>query len=363
MGLVVLYGGEEDARHEQETRAEIARELAVLKQFDFDGRFDPRKHDGHPCYFVAAQTLDRETARGLGIRHEHDIFGGVVPHLFVATKVIAHPLVDDGAFAPDGWSAQLGASAGDTVLDGFSAFTRKDALRGGTQLLTDGPVRLKLPHGRAGRDQHVVKTPAELAERVDELDEKELATNGIVLEQNLDDVVTYSVGQVRVEDTLISYVGTQRLTRDNRGEEVYGGTTLIAVRGDYDALLKREIPDPAREAIAKTRVFDGFVVDAYKNMFASRRNYDVAQGRDAAGRERIGVLEQSWRIGGASGAELAVLTTLRRDSRVASVRASSYEIHGRDVAVPSHAKVYFDGEDDKMGRLVKYTVVDEYDGA
>ena len=41
--------------------------------------------------------------------------------------------------------------------------------------------------------------------------------------------------------------------------------------------------------------------------FASRRNYDVVAGLDARGQRRCGVLEQSWRVGGASPAELVAL--------------------------------------------------------
>ena len=45
-----------------------------------------------------------EAARALGVNSEHDLFGGVVPHAFVATKVITHPLVRPRAPAPAGWA-------------------------------------------------------------------------------------------------------------------------------------------------------------------------------------------------------------------------------------------------------------------
>lgn len=45
----------------------------------------------------------------------------------------------------------------------------------------------------------------------------------MVLEEQLEKVTTYSVGQVRVANIVSSYWGTQRLTRNNHGAEVYGG--------------------------------------------------------------------------------------------------------------------------------------------
>ena len=49
-------------------------------------------------------TIDSlEAARALGILSEEDLFGGVVPFPFVATKAITHPLLDPAAPAPQGW--------------------------------------------------------------------------------------------------------------------------------------------------------------------------------------------------------------------------------------------------------------------
>jgi len=42
-----------------------------------------------------------------------------------------------------------------------------------------------------------------------------------VLEEELGDVTTYSVGQVRVAGLVASYCGTQSLTTDNSGATVY----------------------------------------------------------------------------------------------------------------------------------------------
>jgi hypothetical protein len=94
-------------------------------------------------------------------------------------------------------------------------------------------------------------------------------------------------------------------------------------------------------------------------MHASRCNYDVIQGRDANGVWRSGVLEQSWRVGGASGAEIAALQAFADDDRVGSVRASTCERYGTaGDAVPEGAQIRFDGVDQHGDRLVKFVRVE-----
>ncbi|MGI4747235.1 MAG: DUF3182 family protein, partial [Janthinobacterium lividum] len=74
-----------------------------------------------------------------------------------------------------------------------------------------------------------------------------------------------------------------------------------------------------------------------------------------------GVLEQSWRIGGASSAELAALDAFRADPMLRAVRASSFEAYGI-VAPPSDAVIYFQGVDDRIGPMSRYATVTSYDG-
>ena len=95
----------------------------------------------------------------------------------------------------------------------------------------------------------------------------------------------------------------------------------------------------------------------FPGFFASRRNYDVAQGSDAQGCHRSGVLEQSWRIGGASGAEIAALEAFRADPGLQSVRAATVELYGEGHTPPPRASVYFQGIDAKVGPITKYAML------
>lgn len=153
-GWVVVHAPEEcDSlqSHERASRAEITRRLAVLTGFEFAGEHDGRCRYSDSLYFVPSRTLLAETAHGLGITGEQDLFGGVVPHAFVATKAITHPLVGPDAPAPLRWSPEFCARVRDSVLAGFTAFSHDEARRAGRILLNSGPVRVKLADEAGGR--------------------------------------------------------------------------------------------------------------------------------------------------------------------------------------------------------------------
>lgn len=353
-----------DAReHELATQRAIARRLAALMGCRFE---EVRAERGASIksagYAVPNETITSiDAALALGIEGETDLFGGVVPYPFVATKTITHPLVAGNAVAPVGWRPEFCERVRDVVLPGFSAFSAADARTGGAVLLRDGDIRVKLASGIGGSGQSVAHDASELQAQLTALDPTELGKGGLVIERNLADVKTYSVGIVRVGSMLMSYYGTQTTTRSRHGDDVYGGSSITVARGGFDALARLPLDEPARRAIEQARVYHFAALECFGGMFASRCNYDVAQGHDAAGRAYSGVLEQSWRIGGASGAEVAALEALCNDPSMQVVRASTVEVHRPYVAVPNGATVYFSGIDDQLGPITKYARIHEDD--
>jgi hypothetical protein len=221
-------------------------------------------------------------------------------------------------------------------------------------------VRLKPARARGACGQAVAADAAGLDAALAALDPAELARHGLVLEEDLAEVTTHSVGQVRAAGLVASYWGTQRLTPDHRGAAVYGGSDLVVARGGFDALAGLDLTPETRLALAQARAYDAAAAACFPGLVASRRNYDVAQGFDAGGRRRSGVLEQSWRVGGASGAEIAALEAFRADPALRVVRASTREVYGEESAAPPppHAAVYFRGADGRVGPLTKYALVE-----
>ena len=345
--------------HEQATRLAFAERIAALKGLDFQGTYVPGERYPPPVYFVPNDTLaNTREAQSLGITGPHDLFGGVVPHPFVLTKAITHPLAHADAARPEGWSDDFAAHVAGAVLTGFTAFSREDARAAGCALLRLGAVRVKPVRATGGRGQRVVTDAGALLRCLDDMDDVELGTHGVVLEENLTDPVTFSVGQVVVGGLTATYHGTQTLTRDRRGDAVYGGSDLWLVRGGFDALLATRPPFDVRLAIDQARLYHDAVVECFPGFFTSRLNYDVARGRGPLGQWRSGVLEQSWRVGGATGAELTALELFHRDPERDRAHVRCVEVHGEPGPLPPGAEVYYQGDVPNVGMLTKYTIID-----
>lgn len=346
--------GTQPSEHERVVHGLLAEKIATLLGLPVAA--DTAPNGRH--YWIPDETLiGREQALALEIGSSEDFFGGAVAFPFMATKAISHPLVDTPNVVPPGWSADFHRQAANAVLNGYTAFDLADAEQAGTLLLAEGPLRVKPVRGKAGRGQELIETRQQLIDCLRQQDAQEVATWGLVLEEHLKEVVTFSVGQVHVDGVIASYYGTQRLTQDDSGAEVYGGSDLLVVRGDYNALDTLPLSPAIRLAIDQAVAYERAALDCL-GLLASRRNYDIAQGIDALGEERSGVLEQSWRIGGASPAEIFALEAFQHDPTLQQVRASTYETYGADA--PPGAQRLYHGAVPPHGTLSKFVKVEPY---
>lgn len=361
--LVVAHSVRPDAPlHEVETNRALARWLAQIVGLKYGGSYNPELHDGQDLYLLPTQTLvGVAAARALGVKGPEDLWGGYVDHDFICTKAISHGLLNKHAFAPDGWAPLFSERVRSVVLDGFSVFSLDDARPAAEHLLYNGPIRLKPIHACAGRGQEVIKSLDQFDAILARPEAKKLFSEGVVLEQDLDNVITHSVGQSFIGGKVLSYCGDQYLTEDGQGEQVYGGSNLLVVQGYYDDLLELELPDDVRLAIRQAQVFDNAADEAYPGFYASRRNYDIAQGLDSNGKQRSGVLEQSWRMGGASSAEIAALQSFVNDPGMRAIRVSSVETY-IDQPLPADAIEVYRGPAESSDFLLKYVTVKSYDG-
>jgi len=361
--LVVAHSVLPDAPlHEVETNRALARWLAQVLGLKYGGSYDMEQHSGRDLYLLPTQTLvGAAAARELGVKGPQDLWGGYVDHDFICTKAISHGLLNRHAHAPQGWEPQFSARVRSVVLDGLSVFDFDDARPAAEHLLYTGPIRLKPIHACAGRGQEVIRSLEEFDAVLARPEAKALFSEGVVLEQDLQEVITHSVGQSFVGEKVLSYCGEQYLTEDGNGEPVYGGSDLLVVQGAYDDLLKLELPEDVRLAIRQAQVFDSAADEAYPGFYASRRNYDIAQGLDSSGKQRSGVLEQSWRLGGASSAEVAALQSFVNDPGMRAIRVSSVETY-IDQPLPANAIEVYRGPAESSDFLLKYVTVKSYDG-
>ena len=143
---VTYLASRTDAReHERATQRGVAARLAALLGCRLDevrGLATSRPVDlGYVVPDATIASLD--AARALGIRGEEDLFGGVVPFPFVATKTITHPLIDPAAAAPQGWRPASPTRA-QCRPAGLVGLLRERRPCCGTPAAAAGEVRVKL---------------------------------------------------------------------------------------------------------------------------------------------------------------------------------------------------------------------------
>lgn len=352
---VVVYhcaGAEPLYAHEQASLQHVAREIAAITGRSFAGNHAPTTDSG-TVFCVPDETLLEDEARRLKIVRDVDFFGGVVGDPLARTKAIGHELVTSDACRPPGWCTSFAERVRDVVLPGRTAFNKADAIEAARSLLAAGPIRAKNSLSSGGGGQRVATTIAEVEAILERVSANHLERSGVVIETHLREVVTRSVGQVVIGTLLICYHGTQRTTRNNHGRPVYGGSDLLCVRGGWDAIERLALSPHERIAVAQARRYDAAADAHLPGFLASRRNYDVAQGLDGKGDWRSGVLEASWRAGGASPAEVAAAQVFIDDPACHTVQASAIKKFGRDCAAPPGALVYWQGEDPRDGPVLR----------
>ena len=347
-------------QHRIETASSVARRLAGLLGLPFHGAVEPALLASGAYYVVPDKTLcPASAAEALGIRSSDDFFGGIVPYPFVATKCVSHGLVRPGAAQPQGWVEALADRIENAVLPGHTAFDLDDAREAARRLLGQhGPVRIKAPSATGGSGQSRHADLAGVEARLHELSPQQVADEGIVIEIDLDEEATWSIGTVSVGGQAAAYYGQQSTTTDNHGQVVYGGSVLTVIRGGWDELIAADLPADLtagpHQAARLARCYHDAMHEAYPGLVASRCNYDVITGRDAGGHLRSAVLEQSWRLGGASGAEVVALLALRDDPSLEAIEVSTHEVYGDQGPPPPDVQVDYHAEDPAVGWILKY---------
>ncbi|WP_243042410.1 DUF3182 family protein [Dyella sedimenti] len=292
-------------------------------------------------YLVPSDTLDAAQASELDIHGVDQFFGGIVPYPFVGTKLMSHPLVASRASAPPGWRHRHPDRLSGLVVPGWGAFSLADLHEAAGRLFRGGSIRIKLAQARGGRSQWVVQDEAALRLLIER--ESALATglaSGIVVERDLREPVTMSVGYVVLPAFSLSYLGYQRAARDRHGIARYGGSRLRCARGGLSLFLETLADPRERLALAQAMAYHEAMLEAFPELVVSRANYDVIQGYDAKGHWHSGVLEQSWRIGGASPAEIVAAELLASAGRQ-PVEVAYVECYEADAAPPAGAEAIY----------------------
>lgn len=311
--------------------------------------------DDEGTFFVPTFALARECGHPeMDLSH---FYGGIVDYRFMTTKLVTHPHWHENDNLPEGWAANFAASVQDSVLPGFSAFSHAHALAAATALLERGKVRFKNPYASGGKGQAVIENARALDEFLEAVSDVDIA-KGLVIEEDIENSTTYSVGQIQLGNHIGSYLGRQYTFRDKDGSEVYAGSRLRVVRGGWDALF-RQLQSPVAQRVVENAQRYDEAAQQHLGLIGSRRNYDVLVGPITESGVRCGVLEQSWRIGGASPAEVLAMEKLMQDETILSVQAVLRESCDRTPTFQDDDFIVYAGDDDFGRPLHKYARVEK----
>lgn len=292
--------------------AEVGKCLATLTGSRFLGSvIEGSEVDSKGIYYVPAKPILKEKAKVLGVKSTEDLFGGVVEHSVHADKAILHLTPTLTSSAPEGYLRSFALSVRDAVLPGYSAFTDEDALHAFQLLNAAGEVVLVKDPSQSDADGQVkVKSQGELMGLLRAIPVDVLSQKGMVLEAFVQDPVTQSVGQVYIDGKVYCYFG-QQTSVFHEGRNKYGGTRVEMYRGEIENLPKFAPNESLRIAVAQSiKVRDAFSI---YDPVISRMNFDIVQGINAKGEFVSGVTDQSFRLGGASPAEVLAIEELEEN--------------------------------------------------
>ncbi len=322
----------------------LAQYLASITGRIFAGEiFSPRRL-GSGDYLLPHKPISLEEGRQFGIINPDQIFGAVIEPIY-AEKSIFHKTVPNAKFVPSKFPHEFATFLNDKgiVLIGYTAFSIEDVEKA-YDLITDAgyAVRVKHPLGSSSTKQFRAKSKKQVLDFVRSEEVATLRKFGMILEVNLlnpndkrADVEGFSGGWTQLEGNIYSYLGRQMFAETGTTDR-YIGTRLQMVRGSVDnlgevadSLVYQDVYRQLEKVAEATKLLPYLI--------GSRMNFDfiygVREGIDGIILDEspsVYVVEQSFRVGGASGAELVGIEYLKNNHEEASVTAVSRVHYGKE---------------------------------
>ena len=329
------------AEHILQRNGRLAASLAEAQKFS------------QPYYFLPT-PITQEQGEKHGIQSADDFYGAMVDHLQHADKGQLHEIVPEADNVPAHYSAEFARAVREVVLPGYTAYSKEDAIKAYLKLkkeLPDGDkIRLKDPSASDCDRQFVLESEAHLRAILDRIFHPFPFENGLVLEQNLNDVSTTTGGKVRVNGSTYQFIGNQVETSipnpEGGTKTVYGGGDLLITNG----FLPQEMLSSNQQELTLRL---GHTYDAYANLapHVSRISFDMVSGLDSHGNEVQGITDPTMRVGGNDPSVIESMhhlndTTRRVKAQTRLVYASSNDYpNGR---LPFNGTLYLDMDDIKI---------------
>lgn len=287
-------------------------------------------------YFMPYSAVHEPLARACGISGDGDLYGGIVREPAHADKAMLHELASATAMHPRWYSWAFARALHGAVLPGFTVFSPDDAACAFELMRRRGIVpRFKDPSATGGLGQSLVRSQADLAEALQAHGDR-LVKTGAILEADLSDAATITVGWVRIGGKEFSWCGRPYDVVVD-GQTRFGGNEIRVVRGGLGR-VEQYIQDE-RDLIAIRQACT--VSGAYRLLgtVAARATLDAVQGVDTPGKLRSGITDPSLRPSASSAAEVRALEAFIEHPDAESVVTQLVYDYGTGMVAADTAKL------------------------
>lgn len=293
------------------------------------------------AFWVPHAPMTPEEAGALGITSKEQIFGAVVEPLH-AQKSVFHCPLPRATYVPAHFPLDFSRSVQVISAPGYTAFTPQDALLAFESLLQQGhSPRFKNPTATAGLGQRVASNRQEAEAVIAAISGDVFRRFGVVIEANIPISVgqphAFSSGWIELGGEEYTYVGTQ-----SQGEKnIYTGTRLHMVRGHeppYVPDIPNAVTDHTTYLLGLLGLLDGLQI-------ATRCNFNFVKSMH----DEVFAVEPTFRIGGATGAELLAIGYLKDHPEEDQVVASTRFVYDQHEPLPAGAHRLYSGNDRIFG--------------
>lgn len=279
------------------------------------------------AYIVPGVTLDTATATQLLIKNETDMYGAAVPNFDMIGKSILHQSVSNNA--PPFYNSAFARTVEQNglVLPGVTGFSVQDLLDSYRAVGTPSRgLRLKQSNESDGNGQHEIVGIEHLRKLLNAIGELELANHGAIIEPNLEQKKTNSVGFFKLGNDQYVFVADQLNGNTDERDRYLGGENIVVTRGEFQALddLLMRLRDPRQEVVSKAMVFLKHYFEYFPNSITSRLSVDVLSGFHAGFGKLSGITDITGRLGGLCPATILAAQHLQDNPRHEAVAA---EVH------------------------------------
>ena len=317
----------------------VAKYIANYFGVDYVDEKEEIDKNNMNVYYVPPVTQVRGLSHLKGINDKNDFYGLLIDKIGHVHKAILHKT--NTVNTPDFYSVNFSKIVEDLVLPGVTVFSKEGIEKAYKEIgYVSRAVRIKIPNESDGRDQFTVENQTELRTVINKLQEEKISTEGLVLEVNLYDQNTISVGYCDLQGERYSFLALQKNdVAPEDGRDRYMGAKIRVVRGNISNLSAIANNRNEEIAIIKSQKFDQFY--SYFNPSISRISYDCLFGKTSKEDSLSGITDITGRLGGTCPALIMAACEFKTHNQLSKIEAKvtlnynpqSTEIEGEKDAV------------------------------